>query len=51
MPARQARAVVRSSGARFLYVDCHGRGDIGPSVRAFTAPPRRFGCASVYRVR
>ena len=51
MPARQARAVVRGSGARFLYVDCHGRGDIGPSVRAFTDPPRRFGCASVYRVR
>lgn len=51
MPAGQARAVVRASGARFLYVDCHDRGDIGPSVRAFADPPRRFGCASVYRVR
>lgn len=48
---RRARAVVRESGARFLYVDCHDRADIGPSVRAFTERPQRFGCASVYRVR
>jgi hypothetical protein len=46
-----ARALVRRSGAAFLYSDCHGRADIGPVVRAFTDPPRRFGCAAVYRVR
>jgi hypothetical protein len=46
-----ARALVRRSGAAFLYSDCHGRADIEPIVRSFTYPPRRFGCAAVYRVR
>ncbi|MGH2746033.1 MAG: hypothetical protein ACRDN8_26770 [Thermoleophilaceae bacterium] len=48
---REARALVRRSGAAFLYSDCHGRADIEPLVRAFTDPPQRFGCAAVYRVR
>jgi hypothetical protein len=30
--------------------DCHGRADIEPLVRGFTDPPRRLGCATVYRV-
>ena len=47
----EARALVRRSGAGFLYSDCHGRADIEPLVRSFTDPPRRFGCAAVYRVR
>jgi hypothetical protein len=47
----QARDLVRRSGAAFLYSDCHGRADIAPIVRGFTDPPRRFGCAAVYRVR
>jgi len=51
MDTAEARALVRRSGAEFLYSDCHGRADIERIVRPFTAPPRRFGCAAVYRVR
>ena len=47
----QARAVVIASGARFLLSDCHGRADVQRLVSAFTDPPHRFGCATVYRVR
>jgi hypothetical protein len=47
----QAQALVRLSGARFLLSDCHGRADINRLVAGFTDPPRRFGCATVYRVR
>ena len=46
-----AEAAVRASGARYLLSDCQGRAPIGADVRAFTDPPRRFGCATVYRVR
>ncbi|MEA2474628.1 MAG: hypothetical protein QOE06_2543 [Thermoleophilaceae bacterium] len=46
----QARALVLGSGARFLLSDCAGRRDIERLVRGFTDPPRRFGCAVVYRV-
>jgi hypothetical protein len=48
---REAGALIRRSGAAFLYSDCHGRADIERVVRPFTGPPRRFGCATVYRVR
>jgi hypothetical protein len=51
MDTTEARALVRRSGARFLYSDCHGRADIERIVRPFTDPPRRIGCAAVYRVR
>jgi hypothetical protein len=47
----EARALVRRSGAAFLYSDCHGRIDIAPIVDSFTDPPERFGCATVWRVR
>ncbi len=49
-PARAER-LVRRSGARFVYSDCQGHPDITRTVRAFTDPPLRFGCATVYRVR
>jgi hypothetical protein len=48
---RAAGELIRRSGAAFLYSDCHGRADIERLVRSFTDPPRRFGCAAVYRVR
>ncbi|HEX8076054.1 MAG TPA: hypothetical protein VF545_13850, partial [Thermoleophilaceae bacterium] len=51
LPAARARALVRASGARFLLSDCHARADIDRVVAGFTDPPRRFGCATVYRVR
>lgn len=35
---------------RFILSDCHGRADITPLLRGLTGPPRRFGCATVYRV-
>ena len=47
----QARALVQRSGARFLLSDCHGRADITRTVAGFTDPPRRYGCATVWRVR
>ena len=47
----RAEEVVRLSGARFVLVDCAGRADIGPLVARVTDPPRRFGCAAVWRVR
>jgi hypothetical protein len=46
----QAAALVRRSGARFLLSDCHGRADIARTVAAFTDPPHRYGCATVWRV-
>jgi hypothetical protein len=46
-----AERIVRDSGARFLFSDCHGRANIAPLVGRVTYPPRRFGCAAVYRVR
>jgi hypothetical protein len=51
LDAATAEALVRRSGARFLLSDCHGRADISGLVAGFTDPPRRFGCASVWRVR
>ena len=49
-PALAAR-LVRGSGARFLYSDCHGRKDIEHLVGGVTDPPKHFGCATVYRVK
>ena len=46
-----AEKIVRDSGARFILSDCHGRADISQLVAGFTDPPRRFGCATVWRVR
>ena len=47
--ARGARAALaaRASCCR----DCHGRADILAPLAGFTDPPRRFGCATVWRVR
>ena len=42
---------MQRSGARFLLSDCHGRADITRTVAGFTDPPRRYGCATVWRVR
>ena len=46
-----AERIVRDSGARWLLSDCHGRADIARLVAGVTEPPRRFGCATVWRVR
>jgi hypothetical protein len=48
---RRAAALITGSGARFLYSDCRGHADISRLVARVAGPPRRFGCATVYRVR
>jgi hypothetical protein len=47
----EAEALVRRSGARFLFSDCHDRADVTALLARVTEPPRRFGCATVWRVR
>ena len=47
-----ARAFVRRTGARFIFVDCRpGLLDLAPVLDAVLEDVRRFGCASVYVVR
>ena len=46
-----AAALVRRSGARFVFSDCHGRADIRATLASATYPPRSFGCATAWRVR
>ncbi len=50
LDAGEAEALVRRSGARFVLSDCHGRADIAGLLEGFTDAPRRFGCATVWRV-
>jgi hypothetical protein len=47
----QARAFVRSTGARFLLEDCNSHGDLNKLLGNMVVSERRFGCASVYEVR
>jgi hypothetical protein len=51
MSSREAEQLIRGSGARFLFSDCHGRSDIQRLVAGAAEPPVRFGCASVHRIR
>jgi hypothetical protein len=47
-----ARAFVRRTGARFIFVDCRpGLLDLAPVLGPVLEDVRRFGCASVYVVR
>jgi hypothetical protein len=47
---RDARLLVRSSGARFVLSDCLGR-DLSGALRPMLLSVRHFGCTTVYRVR
>jgi len=50
--SRWARAFVRRTGARFVFVDCRpGLLDLEPVLEPVLEDVRRFGCASVYVVR
>jgi hypothetical protein len=51
LPPGQARQLVRSTGARLLVSDCHGRADLAPALGPLLATVKRFGCASVYELR
>ncbi|MDQ3936367.1 MAG: hypothetical protein M3340_17240 [Actinomycetota bacterium] len=51
LPRPAAEVLVNRSGARFLFSDCHDRADVRRLLARVTDPPRRFGCATVWRVR
>jgi hypothetical protein len=51
MPANAARRFVRSTGARFVLVDCGSRQDLDVSLASLIGSVRRFGCASVYTLK
>lgn len=46
-----ARRLVAGSGASLLLSDCRGRIDLSPILGPLIAAERRFGCATVYRLR
>jgi hypothetical protein len=49
---REAQAFVRSTRARFVFVDCRpGLRDLEPELRPILEATRRFGCASVYVIK
>jgi hypothetical protein len=47
----RARAFVLSTGARFVLAGCTGSPSLPQTLRPITAQVRRFGCATVYRLR
>jgi hypothetical protein len=47
----QARALVRSTGARFVLKDCASSADLPKLLGSLLVSEKRFGCASVYAVR
>ena len=52
MPAGRARAFVRSTGARFVFVDCRpGLLDVTATLRPLLGEVHRFGCATLYVLR
>jgi hypothetical protein len=52
MPAAEARRFVRSTGARFMFVDCRpGLRDLRADLRPLLEEVRRFDCATLYVLR
>jgi hypothetical protein len=52
LPTERARALVRQSGARFIFVDCRpGLRDLRGVLRPLLEEVRRYGCATVYVLR
>jgi hypothetical protein len=52
LPPQRARALVRASGARFVFVDCRpGLRDLEAALGPLLEDVRRFGCATVYVLR
>jgi hypothetical protein len=47
----EARAFVRSTGARFLLEDCNSHANLTKLLGSLVASERHFGCAAVYEVR
>jgi hypothetical protein len=50
MSASDARALVRTSGARFVLADCATTANIPKLLGSEIASVQRFGCAAVYRI-
>jgi hypothetical protein len=51
-PDAEARAFVRRTGARFVFVDCRpGLRDLEPALRPLLEQVRRFDCAILYVLR
>ena len=50
LPRDEARAFVRSTGARFVIQDCAAGRDLGPVLGPLVQRRHRFGCATVYEV-
>jgi hypothetical protein len=46
-----ARAFVRSTGAKFVLADCGHRLDLQPALMRVIRATRHFGCATVYELR
>lgn len=52
LTGEEAREFVKSTGARFVFVDCRpGLANLAPDLAPITAEARRFGCAQVYVLR
>jgi hypothetical protein len=52
MPADDARRFVRSTGARFMFVDCRpGLRDLEAELRPLLEEVRRYDCATLYVLR
>jgi hypothetical protein len=52
MSASAAQALARSSGARFVFVDCRpGLRDLRPLLGPLLQRVDRYGCATVYVLR
>jgi hypothetical protein len=52
MPAADARRFVRSTGARFIFVDCRpGLRNLEADLRPLLEEVRRYGCATLYVLR
>lgn len=48
LPKQEALALVRHSGARFLFAPCNLRGDMWHIVGRLIIRAHRFGCATIY---
>jgi hypothetical protein len=51
LPASRARRLVQEIRPVWLLADCRHRRDLTAELRPLVAARRRFGCATVYRMR
>ena len=51
LDARQAKRVLRTSGARFLIADCRHEAAALRTLKPLLTARRQFGCAATYRVK